>query len=82
MNERAVDLAPKQTVEAVMDAKRLGRMLDAYYELNGWDAHNGFPLPATLEKLGLGYVESHLEQKRASAMTAELPESCRLPLAT
>ncbi|MDX9809562.1 MAG: aldehyde ferredoxin oxidoreductase family protein [Sphaerochaetaceae bacterium] len=82
MNEKAVDLSPKQPVEAVMDEKRLGRMLDAYYRLNGWDPVNGFPLPDTLEKLGLGYVESHLGQKRAHAMTAELPQSCRLPSAT
>ena len=30
--------------------------LHNYYELVGWDKETGKPLPATLEKLGLGHV--------------------------
>ncbi|MBA7539505.1 hypothetical protein ES705_31784 [subsurface metagenome] len=79
MNETAVDLDLKQPVSATMDKNRLGRMLDDYYKINGWDQSNGFPLPETLESLGLEYTEEELGKLRNSAMTAELPASCRLP---
>jgi aldehyde:ferredoxin oxidoreductase len=79
MNEKAVDLDPKQPTGAVMDEARLGRMLDDYYSLNGWDLENGFPLEGTLENLGLGYVEKEIGLLRKTAMKAELPESCRIP---
>jgi hypothetical protein len=79
MNEKAVDLDLKQPTEATMDKDRLGRMLDDYYTINGWDIKNGFPLPETLEELGLDYTEEEISGLRLSAMTAEPPESCRLP---
>lgn len=82
MNERAVDLDPKQSTGAYMDSDRLGRMLDNYYSLNGWDSKNGFPKTKTLEKLGLGYIENELAPLRDNASVAELPESCRLPVET
>ncbi len=80
MNETAVDLDPKQPPSATMDAERLGRMLDKYYALNGWDPANGFPLVETLENLGLDFTEGAIEPKRTSAQTAGLPESCRYPV--
>jgi aldehyde:ferredoxin oxidoreductase len=80
MNETAVDLDPKQPASAIMDADRLGRMLDNYYQLNGWDSTNGFPKPETLEQLSLAYIEPELQGLRAGFETAELPESCRYPV--
>ena len=80
MNERAVDLEPKQSTGAYMDSKRLGRMLDNYYGLNGWDPGNGFPETATLKDLGLEYAEEDLAPLRKTAAESELPESCRLPV--
>ena len=79
MNEVAVDLDPKQPTSATMDAERLGRMLDDYYSINGWDKSNGFPSTETLEKLGLGYIEEAIGELRTNAMTAPMPDSCRLP---
>ncbi len=81
MNEKAVDLDPKQSTGAYMDSNRLGRMLENYYDLNGWDPGNGFPKTETLEKLGLGYAEEELAPLRDEALEAELPESCRIPVA-
>lgn len=77
MNEEAVDLAPKQPNPAIMSPENLGRMLDDYYRLNGWDPKNGFPRRETLSHLGLEYVDSVLEDKRYSAMDS-LPESCKI----
>jgi aldehyde:ferredoxin oxidoreductase len=82
MHEKAVDLDPKQPTEAVMDDARLGRMLNNYYRLNGWDTANGFPLQETLAALGIEFAEKALKPLRETALTAELPESCRIPQPT
>jgi aldehyde:ferredoxin oxidoreductase len=39
-------------------------MLSNYYELLGWDPETGIPLPATLESLGIGYVNEDMEKLR------------------
>ncbi|MDP6048481.1 MAG: aldehyde ferredoxin oxidoreductase C-terminal domain-containing protein [Candidatus Bathyarchaeota archaeon] len=39
-------------------------MLTNYYTLMGWDPATGIPLPETLEGLGIGYVNSDLEELR------------------
>jgi aldehyde:ferredoxin oxidoreductase len=80
MNEIAVDLDPKQPASAKMDAERLGRMLDEYYRINGWDKTNGFPLLDSLEYLDLLYVDNHLNALRNQTETAELPGSCTYPV--
>jgi len=77
MNEKAVDLAPKQPNPAIMSPENLGRMLDDYYKLNGWNPKNGFPKKETLKSLGLGFAVSVLEEKKDSAMDS-LPESCQM----
>lgn len=77
MNEQAVDLAKRQPTPAIVDEEVLGKMLDDYYRLNGWDAGNGFPTQATLSKLGLEFAETELAKRRETAMDS-LPESCTL----
>jgi len=39
-------------------------MLRNYYELLGWDAETGIPLPSILESLGIGYVNEELDTLR------------------
>jgi aldehyde:ferredoxin oxidoreductase len=78
MNEEAVDLAKRQPTPAILDEKVLGKMLDDYYELNGWDPENGFPTKDTLSSLDLGFTEADLTEKRQSAMEGSLPESCTI----
>jgi aldehyde:ferredoxin oxidoreductase len=55
--------------------ENLGRKLDRerfedwktrYFEFEGWDPATGWPLPATLEKLGLSQAARELEQKAAA----------------
>ncbi len=40
----------------VLSRKNMDALLDAYYELRGWDRDTGVPLPSTLEALGLSHV--------------------------
>ena len=75
MNEKAVDLSPHQPTPAIMSPENLGRLLEDYYRLNGWDPVNGFPRQDTLKKLGLEFADSAIEDKREGA-TKTLPESC------
>lgn len=35
-----------------------------YYELMGWDSETGYPLPTTLEKLGLDHILSRMQDVR------------------
>ena len=41
---------------SVNSAEEMGAMLDRYYELRGW-SNDGKPLKATLDALGLGFIE-------------------------
>jgi aldehyde:ferredoxin oxidoreductase len=58
---RADDRLPKRFLEEPMPGDNptsgsvveLDGMLDEYYEARGWDGETGFPLPETLERLGL-----------------------------
>ncbi len=77
MNEEAVDLAPRQPNPAIMSPENLGRLLDDYYALNGWDPENGFPQERTLHELNLAFTIPPLASRRQKAMR-EPPESCRL----
>ena len=75
MNEKAVDLSPHQPTPAIMSSENLGRLLEDYYRLNGWDPANGFPRQDTLKKLGLEFADSIIGDKREGS-TKTLPESC------
>ena len=79
MKEKAVDLAPHQPTPAIMSPENLGRLLDDYYRLNGWDPANGFPKRETLKKLGLEFAESDIGGKRNVAMKT-VPESCQFSI--
>jgi aldehyde:ferredoxin oxidoreductase len=67
---RADDLPPRRFVEepvktgphagARIDLDEWGRMLDRYYRLHGWDPATSWPLPQTLEELGLSDVADRL----------------------
>jgi aldehyde:ferredoxin oxidoreductase len=45
-----------------VDKVKWQKMLDEYYEYNGWDKKTGIPTRARLESLGLGYIADELEQ--------------------
>ena len=77
MNEKAVDLAPNQPAPAIMSPENLGRLLEDYYRLNGWDPDNGFPKQDTLRRLNLEFVEPALAGKRETAMNS-VPDSCKI----
>ena len=61
---RADDTLPKRLLEDPMPegaarghvVEKLDEMLDAYYELRGWDKETGKPTPAKLKELGLGDI--------------------------
>ena len=53
MNEIAEDRVKYQPIKPVGGKEILGKMLDDYYELNGWDKKTGYPEKETLEKLKL-----------------------------
>ncbi|MEW6751364.1 MAG: aldehyde ferredoxin oxidoreductase family protein [Candidatus Latescibacterota bacterium] len=40
-----------------IDREEFGRMLVAYYDMAGWDRGTGFPTPAKLAELDLGWLE-------------------------
>jgi len=54
MNEPNLDLDGVK--EPIVSKAKLDRMLDAYYDLHGWDRARGAPLPKTLRELGLTFV--------------------------
>ena len=39
-----------------LDKEKFTKALDTYYEFAGWDVETGNPTPATLRKLGLGWL--------------------------
>jgi aldehyde:ferredoxin oxidoreductase len=45
-----------------VDKVKWQKMLDEYYEYNGWDKKTGIPTRARLESLGLGYIADELEK--------------------
>ena len=47
-----------------IDAQGFGRLLDEYYTARGWDLELGWPLPETLEALGLAQAIPELLQRR------------------
>ncbi|HSW42159.1 MAG TPA: aldehyde ferredoxin oxidoreductase family protein [Patescibacteria group bacterium] len=44
------------TADVALDPAEIEGALDAYYRLAGWDGRTGNPTPATLDRLGLGWV--------------------------
>jgi aldehyde:ferredoxin oxidoreductase len=48
----------------MLDRSRFLTLLDAYYDLSGWDRETGRPLRARLEELGLKDVADELEAKQ------------------
>lgn len=53
MNEIAEGRVKYQPIKPVNSKEILDKMLDDYYELNGWDKKTGYPEKGTLEKLKL-----------------------------
>ena len=63
--DRAADKLPKRLLKMLEDGVSAGLQVDpaeleaakdAYYAMAGWDVATGTPLPATLERLGLGWT--------------------------
>lgn len=62
--ERSNDKLPKRLLVPQLDDPHgnpgyvpdSNAMLEAYYEARGWDQETGFPMPATLDRLGLNWV--------------------------
>jgi aldehyde:ferredoxin oxidoreductase len=46
-----------------IDKSKWNKMLDHYYELQGWDTATGFPTKQTLDKLGIGYAFTDIQDK-------------------
>jgi aldehyde:ferredoxin oxidoreductase len=44
------------------DPEKWDRLLDEYYDLNGWDRETGIPTRARLESLGIKDVADELER--------------------
>ncbi len=68
--DRAIDestldgfMYPDKDDGVMLDRERFLKLLDAYYELSGWDRDNGWPTRARLEELGLGDVADGLEHE-------------------
>jgi len=69
--DRKDDYPPKRLMEEpvksgdsigfVMDQLRFDKLLDAYYQLHGWDVETGYPKKETLESLDLNLVGEKLE---------------------
>lgn len=74
MHEVADDLQPQQPTPAIWLPETLDRMLDEYYDLQGWDKGDGFPTPETLNRLGLGYTTHALSELRELASSRESGE--------
>ncbi len=66
------DLPPNRFVEepiksgpqagAKLDLIQWKKLLDRYYQLQGWDVETGWPLRSTLERLDLDYVAEKLDR--------------------
>ncbi len=66
--DRAIDestldgfMYPGKDDGVMLDRVKFLTLLDAYYELSGWDLESGWPTRARLETLGLGDVADELE---------------------
>jgi aldehyde:ferredoxin oxidoreductase len=67
--DRAIDestldgfMYPGKDDGVMLDRERFLSLLDAYYELSGWDVANGWPTRPKLEELGLGHIAAELER--------------------
>jgi aldehyde:ferredoxin oxidoreductase len=50
----------------LIDEEGFYRLMDEYYSARGWDLEMGWPLPETLERLGLGETIPELDRLRES----------------
>lgn len=62
IDESTIDgfMYPGKDDGVMLDRRRFLKLLDAYYELRGWDVANGWPTRAKLEELGLQDVAEEL----------------------
>ena len=71
---RSNDKLPKALLEPYQDAQETGkgavpnfeRMLNAYYQVRGWDPVTGFPSQAKLAELGLDWAARDLDKLQAN----------------